>query len=109
MSKTVFVGCKLPHGIVIELPNKPDATVTLKGLNSSNIIGAPYAVTEVDEEFWAKWIASNAKFGPVESGAIFQAKSETELKATAKSLEGEKTGFEPALPQDSGVVPATAE
>lgn len=107
--KTVTVGCKLPHGIIIEHPAAPDNKVLLKGLNRVAIIGADYATTEVDGEFWEAWKAKNADFAPLKSGAIFEAKSAADAVAVARELADEKTGFEP-MPQNAGEIsPATSE
>ena len=99
---TVLVGCKLPHGIVIEYKGK---SVTLDGLNKSSIIGADHMATSVDEGFWNGWLSENKEFAPVKSGAIFSAGNEQNLKAKAKEAKDIKTGFE-QTPQDAGVIAA---
>lgn len=95
MSNMVLVGCRLPHGLVLESPVNPDFKVTLKGLNRSKIIGATYVTTEVNAEFWELWSASNANFPALKNGAIFVAKNERELNAVNNALSAFKTGFEP--------------
>ena len=70
MAKIVVVGCKLPHGITIEHPMDPTKTVELKGKNKALIVGADYASTEVDADFWEQWAAVNKEFPAVKSGAI---------------------------------------
>lgn len=102
----VTVGCKLPNGIVLEHPENPNNQVQIQGLNKSQIIGASYVSTPVDEDFWNAWIAVHADFPAVKSGAIFVAKNNTEAKAVAKELESEKTGLEPVNPDSLGVKPA---
>jgi len=105
---TVFVGCKLPHGVVLEHPMDPKKTVTINGKNKSTIIGAGYATTEVDGAFWADWSRVHQEFKPLKSGTIFAAKSHQDLAAMAKEFRERKTGLEP-MPQNSGgVVPAVA-
>lgn len=101
-NKVISVGCRLPHGIVINHPANPSVTVTLKGQNSNRIIGSDgnavngsYGVTEVDAEFWADWIKANAKFAPVVAGAIFADEKPAELEAKAKEAKQRKTGLEP--------------
>jgi hypothetical protein len=108
-STSVTVGCKLPHGIILDHPLDPDKKVALNGKNKALIIGADYGTTEVDGEFWETWKTVHKDFPAVRSGAIFEAKNATELVAVAKELEGEKTGFE-AMPQTAqGVKPADKE
>lgn len=98
-AKTVIVGCKLPHGLILDHPLDPTKKVELAGLNGSRIIGATHGVTEVDGEFWEAWKTVHADFPALKSGAIFEAKSQADVAAKAKELEGEKTGFE-AMAQD---------
>lgn len=96
--KTVLVGCRLPHGIILQLAIAPDVKVELKGVNKATIIGADYATTEVDADFFGAWKKEHKGFAPLESGAIFEAKSEGDAKAIAKEVGNEKTGFE-KMPQ----------
>jgi hypothetical protein len=103
----VYIGCKLPHGIILEQPKNPKHKVEIQGLNKVSIIGAPYKVNEVDAEFWEQWVANNKEYGPFKSGAIFVAKTEPDLKAVAKELQKEKTGLEPLDPKSHGVKPDT--
>ena len=98
--KTVLIGCKLPHGLILDHPLDPDKKVALNGKNKALIIGADYGTTEVDGEFWETWSTVHKDFPAVRSGAIFEARNATELVAGAKELEGEKTGFE-AMPQEA--------
>ena len=102
-SKTVIVSCKLPHGIILDHPLDPTKSVELAGLNSSQIIGATHATTEVDAEFWDLWKTTNAEFAPLVSGAIFEAKDLADAKAKAKERAKEKTGFEQMPQEGQGV------
>lgn len=112
--KTVTIGCRLPHGLIIHHPKDPSKKVELAGMNKAVIIGADHVTTPVDEEFWGAWKAEHKDFAPLVSGAIFEAKSEVEAKAIAKELKGEKTGFE-AMPSDeaalskAGIKPANKD
>lgn len=94
-AKTVKVCCKLPHGIIIQHPLDAKNTVVLLGKNKATIIGADYAITEVDGDFWADWYAVNKEFAPVVSGAIFAAEAKEDVKAKAAEFKERKTGFEP--------------
>lgn len=104
----VVIGCKLPNGIILEHPMKPDMTVSIAGLNSAVIIGADHATTAVEEEFWEQWFAVHKEFPAVKSGALFVAKSANDAKAIARENKERKTGFEKLNPADKkhGVKPA---
>ena len=106
MAKIVVVGCKLPHGITIEHPMDPAKTVELKGKNKALIVGAEYATTEVDADFFEQWAAVNKEFPAVKSGAIFVAKSAADAAAMAAEFKDRKTGFEAMDPKSNGVKPA---
>lgn len=95
MAKLIIVGCKLPHGIILEHPMDALQKIELKGINSTQIIGANYATTEVDADFWAQWEAVNKEFPAIKAGSIFVAKNATEAAAIADDFKGRKTGFEP--------------
>lgn len=99
---TVLIGCRLPNGIVLRHPDANNlTTVKLNGRNQSEIIGATFSTTEVDESFWAEWLASNMTFAPLKNKAIFVTSDEKSAKAQAKELDkSSKTGLEP-LKQDS--------
>lgn len=114
MAKMIVVGCKLPHGITLEHPADPKKTVTLNGVNKAVIVGADYATTEVDEEFWAAWSEANKEFPAVKSGAIFAARSNSDVQAIGKENADRKTGMEPMRtdgkdPRASGVKVADKE
>ena len=99
MAKVTSVGCRLPHGIIIE---HGGVSVTLKGQNSNRIVGTDgnavngsYGVTQVDADFFGAWLAANAGFSAVLSGAIFADEKLGELEAKGKEASKRKTGFEP--------------
>ena len=102
----IAVCCKLPNGIVLSHPMDHNKRVEIKGLNKSVIVGAPYAMTMVEEDFWTQWIAANAEFAAVKSGALFTAKNESDAQAKAREFEKRKTGLEGLLPKSHGVEPS---
>ena len=106
---SVTIGCKLPHGIVLDHPLDPSKKVELKGKNGSMIVGAPYGTTEVDGEFWETWKTVHKDFPALRSGAIFEAANASELTAVAAELEDETTGFEPMSQEAQGVKPASQD
>ena len=116
----VVIGCKLPHGLILELINKPPKDpkeqvlqpaptgrrVTLKGANSMRIdLRAaqgvhPYATTRIDKAFWDAWLAENKNLTFVTNGLVFEAKDDASAKSIAKERKDERTGLE-ALNQDT--------
>lgn len=108
-AKTVIVGCRLPHGLILDHPLDPSKKVELAGLNKTRIIGAEYATTEVDGEFWEQWKTVHKDFPALQSGAIFEAKNDADAAAKVKELEDEATGFEPMAQNAQGVKPADKE
>jgi len=95
MAKTVVVGCKLPNGIILEHPQDASKKVTLNGKNKALIVGADFATTDIDSEFFEAWLAANSEFPALKSNAIFVARSIGEAQAIAKDFEDIETGLEP--------------
>lgn len=94
----VIIGCKLPHGIVLEHPLDSTKTKVIKGLNREIVVGSGYGTTEVDIDFWEQWVAVNKEFVPFKNGSIFVAKNKESITAVAKEYEKVKTGLEPIDP-----------
>lgn len=96
MSKKVLIGCRLPHGLVLEYRG---VSVTLKGKNSRVVAGLyvpeqDFATTEVDADFWEAWLKEHSTFPAVTSNSIFVANDSSSADAVAKELRAESTGFE---------------
>lgn len=116
----LFIGCKLPNGIKLELitpqldsetgkplnvlhpaPRNEKASVVLNGANSINtkILHAAqvpvYGKTLVDEELWGLWYKANSKHPAVLNGSIFAAKNDDEFEAKARVGVKVIGGFEP--------------
>jgi hypothetical protein len=112
----IVIGCRLPHGLTLSHPN-PEVKhkVTLAGLHSSKLVNrdggpaAQYVTTTVDADFWEVWKTAYRGYKPLQTGAIFEARNETEAIAKAKELRKEKTGLEPLQPESLGVKPATKD
>lgn len=102
MAKAIEVACKLPFGLVLDHP-KTGQKVVLNGKNKTSIIGQDYGITEVDEAFWTDWIAVHADYPAITSGAIFVARSSSELAAIARENRKRKTGLEPTDPDSGGI------
>ena len=96
-SSTVTVGCKLPHGLVLELGEK---SVVLNGANSSNIIGG-YGLTEgVDAAFFDAWMEKHEAMPFVRNQLVFAQATSANAKAEATEKANEKTGFEGMTQKD---------
>lgn len=117
----VYVGCKLPSGITLELvqpgkdwnPAPTGQRVTLKGANSvrdPGLLGGsqfehPYSLTAVDASFWESWLKANRDMKFVKDGQIFAVPekgtaeaAKQSAKAMAKERMSVKTGLEALNP-----------
>lgn len=95
----VTIGCKLPHGLVLEHPTAASVKpVTINGSNKELIIGSGYGTTQVDAEFWKAWKEAHKGFAALVSGSIFESGNAASIASAAKEVESEKTGFE-RMPQ----------
>ena len=94
----MIVGCKLPNGLIIE-------SILIKGINSSQIIGATHGITEMDDKLWAELYERYKTFAPIQSGAIFAVKTQKDAILVAEN--SAKSGFEPTSRTEAGVTPAT--
>ena len=96
-SATVVVGCKLPHGFVIEVGKKGDdkyERYALAGANESKLIGG-HGITVVPKEVWDEWKKRTGhKLVPFKKGFIFAHESEDATHAQAMDQSEAKTGFE---------------
>lgn len=105
----VAVSCRLPHGLILNHPMDINKKVELNGQNKIKIIGAQYATTMVEVDFWEQWIAVNKEFPAVKCGAIYAAKNAADVEAIAKEFSNRKTGFEALSPTAHGVKPAAKD
>lgn len=96
---TVIVGCKLPHGLTIEIDGN---SVTLNGINSSTIIGGYGLTYDVDKEFFDKYLELYADTELVKNGLIFAQEKLKEARTEAEEKAGLKNGLEPINPQKPG-------
>jgi hypothetical protein len=115
--KIVYVGCKLPNGLLMELIKVPqqknaiipvgrtdeDIVVRLNGANSARIARTnpaehAYGITEVDETFAKAWFEANKGLKFVKEGIVFMVGSQSALKGEIKDRTGDdatRTGLEP--------------
>ncbi|MFP3186922.1 MAG: hypothetical protein RXR52_43645 [Paraburkholderia sp.] len=107
-AKPVKVYCKLPHGIVYNLPG--DRSVRLVGMygderSELQVAGMPgrdsvagHGVTLVDADDWEQIVKDHGKSAAHVNKFIFAAKDDKSGEAQANELSGNKTGFEPYDP-----------
>ena len=126
-SKVVWVGCKLPHGMRLQLFSRPverenlnsplsfqpppvKSEIVLKGANSLvndySIRGLSplrheFALTAVPKDFWDAWIAEHADHDALRNGFIFVVDRERDVKGAAAERVDERTGLEPLNPEIS--------
>lgn len=106
--KLVSVGCKLPHGLHLDLKsNDGPVRVTLKGANDARIVGG-YGITEnVSAEFMQQWLKKNARHQAVVNGLIFLHADTKGAEATAKERGADSrtaTGLEAIDPIKNGML-----
>jgi len=115
VSEYVLVGCKLPHGLILEILEAPKPgedflkprvaghRVTLKGACSlynqstkKSAMNFDYAITPVEKSFWEKWYAINKDRDFIRNSLIFVADKQDRAEAIAKERTlAVKTGLEP--------------
>lgn len=91
------VGCKLPNGLVLQMPDRE--AVTLKGANSSGVMGGFGITTGVDASFIDAWLEKHKDLAPVKGGFVFTMEKKNDAEAYAKEMAALKTGMEPLDPQ----------
>jgi len=115
MGKTVVIGCRLPSGLILEIPGKGIVEVAGKrqAQERSPIIllsEDDYGVTHVDAEFWEAWKKHvGPDYAPLKSEALFEAADEKSVKSKVRELEKDKTGFEAMSKDAAGIKSADKE
>lgn len=104
--KTVTVGCKLPHGLILELKNNDGDPVryTLKGANSSRIVGGHGLTEGIDAEFMSQWFKRHARHPAVVNNMIFLHSNPKAAASIAKERRDLVTGFEAIDPLKKGMM-----
>lgn len=88
---TITVGCKLPHGLILEHGGK---TITLKGWHSSRVAGG-YGLTEgVDKDVFEAWLKAHADLPMVKRGLVFAQERAHSAEACAREREKVRSGLE---------------
>jgi len=98
--ETVTVGCKLPHGIHMDIiTDTGKKRVTLRGNNSSNVIGGFGINPGVSKEFFDKWMSENQNLKAVKDGLIWAYKSEEGARKKALEEAEKRHGMEKIDPK----------
>lgn len=97
MGATVTVGCKLPHGIHMDVDGK---RVTLAGANASQVIGGHGITENVDKEHFEKWLSMHKESPMVKNGLVFAHEKAANTSAQANASVENPSGFE-ALDPDN--------
>lgn len=121
-SEFIFVGCKMPNGIWLNLDayevvskehgivrREEGRKVQLKG--NAVAFGKPdlsidgYVFTKVDREFWDKWLETHADSPLLKDNLIKAAKSEGDKKSVSREMEKEPGQFDrlDTSPKGSGI------
>lgn len=108
--ETVTVGCKLPHGLHLELHDAAGQVtdrVTVAGANSSDIIGGHGVTLNVPKAFFEEWLKRNKGSAAVRNELIFAHTNANDVAAQARDNAKNKSGFEridPDKPDASGKI-----
>jgi len=104
MSK-VIVGCKLPHGLILELgiekgiKTEAYAAVTLNGSNAKGLVTADgFGLTTVDEAFMTEWLRLHKTHPAVKEGLIYTAPTMDAAQAESHDRRDLRTKLEPMDP-----------
>lgn len=104
MSDSVFVACKIPSGLILQLrdPKHPNVVLESRTLEGSSSKIEPWVkpdgigVTQVDAKFWTAfedWARKN-QYAPLVTGHVFAALTMEDLRAEAREKEKYLTKLE---------------
>lgn len=99
---TVTVGCKLPHGLWMELQvdDGPKTAILARGCNTSEVVGGFGLTPNVQKDFWDAWLEQHKNLKFVKNGQIWAYKSIEGAKAKAKEMAEIKHGMEALDPNN---------
>lgn len=106
-TETVFVGCKLPHGLIcsLNIGSNDESFVKLRGGRTMKTLG--FGVTRVPKDFMVRWMKLNkdlvyCKSTPSRPAQLWLSDTEDECTAIGVGLLSLQTGFE-ALDGEKGI------
>lgn len=107
MSGFCTVALKLPFGLILRLPDRPE--VELKGFSLPYGVAAPmsiaggYALTpNVDADFFEEWMMVNENLDLVKKKFIFAAAKASDASSMAREMAETMSGLEPLDPDKPG-------
>lgn len=117
MAEKVIVGCKLPHGIYLDLHdsgNNLTAREKLPGIASFTLPNSDRkfknpdltngaTLTPIDKDHWLAWLKIHHDHPAVKNGAIFVANKPEEAARAATERNGQDFGFEKLKMDANGV------
>jgi hypothetical protein len=116
MTETVVIGCKLPHGLKIEVgidkngnASEGYRTVTLEGPAKNVIIGNPYGFTTVDKSLWEEWMKTHKDAKYIREKLVFVQSDLPRAQAQGMELAKQRTGLESIQEKDPRLDKRTRE
>lgn len=123
-SGSVYVGCRLPHGLKLQLTKPREEVENVLGggvrkfvihrrtgdvyklhgiaLQPGQVPSFPIvngaAITKIPAAFWAKWLEQNESLDVVKNRLVFAQSTMDSARSEAHELKKEKTGMEPINP-----------
>jgi hypothetical protein len=103
-TETVTIGCKLPHGLILDLtiPGQTPRRVRIRGRNAARVIGGYGMTPGVPKAFWEEWRKKNAALAFVKNDLIFAEADRASAVDHAKDNERLTTGLEAIDPNNPG-------
>lgn len=99
------VGCKLPHGLHLDLKvNGEPVRYTLNGANAARIVGGHGITDNIPTEFMEQWLKKNVRHPAVVNGYIFMHGDNKSAEAMARERRDVETGLGPIDPVKSGML-----
>lgn len=116
-NENVIIGCKLPHGIHLDLYDKHNNLVARHSLAGNASFSLPNpdrkfqnaplihgdAFTSIPKEHWDAWLKIHSDHPSVLSGGIYAAAKKEDAQAQARNHEGDNIGFNKVDPKTLGV------
>ncbi|MEN6533960.1 MAG: hypothetical protein ABFD89_09885 [Bryobacteraceae bacterium] len=117
VKETVIIGCKLPHGLYLDIHDKAGnlkSRVKLPGCagftlpNPDRKFQNPETVhgdtlTAVDKDHWEEWWLNHSEHPAITSGAIYMAAKRSDAESIAKEHEHDDVGFSKVDPNKEPV------
>lgn len=103
---TVTVGCKLPHGLHLDLYDTEgnlQARETIVGLNQAEVVGGHGITMGVPKAHFDEWMRRNKNSAAVKNELIFAHESAQNTIAQANANAKNKSGFEGLDPAKPGM------